>query len=56
MARYTVTVRTPMSPEDAFDFLADLRNFEEWDPGVERAEQVEGDGHVARHDHGSAGW
>jgi carbon monoxide dehydrogenase subunit G len=44
MARYTVTVRTRKTPEEAFDFLADLRNFADWDPGVERTEQVEGDG------------
>lgn len=44
MARYTTTVRTPRSPEDAFAFMADLRNFVEWDPGVRAAEQVRGDG------------
>jgi carbon monoxide dehydrogenase subunit G len=27
-----------------FTYLADLRNFAEWDPGVRRVEQVEGDG------------
>lgn len=44
MARYTVSVRTPRSQEDAFDYLADLRNFAEWDPGVVAASQVDGDG------------
>jgi hypothetical protein len=44
MARYIVHVRTPMSPVDAFDYMADLANFTEWDPGVDRVEQVEGDG------------
>ena len=34
MARYTVSIRTDRSPEDAFDYVADLRNFAEWDPGV----------------------
>lgn len=44
MARYSTTIRTPMSPTEAFAYMADLRNFEEWDPGVQRARQVDGDG------------
>jgi carbon monoxide dehydrogenase subunit G len=44
MARYRTTIRTPRTPEDAFAFMADLRNFESWDPGVRRAIQVDGDG------------
>ena len=44
MARYVVHVRTPRSPSAAFAYMADLRNFAEWDPGVVRAEQTEGDG------------
>ncbi len=44
MARYKVTVETPMTPEDAFDYMADLRNFGEWDPGVSSAKLVKGDG------------
>lgn len=44
MAQYVTTVRTPRSPEDAFAYMADLRNFAEWDPGVRAAEQVRGDG------------
>lgn len=44
MAKYVTTVRTPKSQEDAFAYLADLRNFAEWDPGVRSAEQVRGDG------------
>ncbi|MFP5489364.1 MAG: SRPBCC family protein [Acidimicrobiia bacterium] len=44
MARYVTTVRTPKSQEDAFAYLADLRNFAEWDPGVREAQQVRGDG------------
>lgn len=43
MARYVTRVKTTMSPEDAFDFMADLRNFEAWDPGVSSSEQVDGD-------------
>ena len=44
MARYVVSVRSSQSPEEAFAYMADLRNFAEWDPGVVAAEQVEGDG------------
>ena len=43
MARYVVHVLSPRSPAEAFEYMADLSNFAEWDPGVERAEQVEGD-------------
>lgn len=44
MARYRMRVRTDLSPSEAFAFMADLRNFAEWDPGVSSAEQVGGDG------------
>lgn len=44
MARYVTTVPTPLSPEQAFAFMADVRRFTEWDPGVVRAVQVTGDG------------
>ena len=44
MARYRTTVRTDMAPAEAFAFMADLRNFEDWDPGVQRATQVDGTG------------
>jgi carbon monoxide dehydrogenase subunit G len=44
MARYVVQVRTPMPRAEAFAYMADLRNFAEWDPGVDWVEQVEGDG------------
>lgn len=44
MAQYTVHVRTPRPPADAFEFMADMTNFEDWDPGVERAVQAQGAG------------
>jgi carbon monoxide dehydrogenase subunit G len=44
MARYTTTVRTSRSPEDAFTYMADLRNFADWDPGVTKVVQIEGSG------------
>lgn len=44
MARYVTTVRTAWSPDEAFAFMADLRNFARWDPGVRRVVQVDGAG------------
>lgn len=44
MARYLMHVRTPMPPDEAFAYMADLSNFAEWDPGVDRVEQVQGEG------------
>lgn len=44
MARYVVNVSSPRPPDVAFDYMADLRNFAEWDPGVHHVEQVEGEG------------
>jgi carbon monoxide dehydrogenase subunit G len=44
MARYLMHVRTPMSPSEAFAYMADLNNFAKWDPGVDRVVQVQGDG------------
>jgi hypothetical protein len=44
MARYVVSVRSPKSPAESFAYMADLTNFAEWDPGVVKVNQVEGDG------------
>ncbi|MCH9721067.1 MAG: SRPBCC family protein, partial [Actinomycetia bacterium] len=44
MARYVTKVRTSRTPQEAFAYLADLRNFAEWDPGVKAVKQVEGSG------------
>ncbi|MFM7062122.1 MAG: SRPBCC family protein [Actinomycetes bacterium] len=44
MARYVTTISSPRSPEDAFAYMADLRHFADWDPGVKRVAQVDGDG------------
>ena len=44
MARYLVQISSPLSPPDAFAYMADLNNFAEWDAGVRRVEQVDGDG------------
>ncbi len=40
MASYETVIHSPMSPKAAFDYMADLRNFSEWDPGVKKATQV----------------
>ncbi len=44
MARYVTKVRTARAPEEVFAYMADLRNFAEWDPGVKAAKQVQGSG------------
>jgi len=44
MATYKTTVRSTMSAHEAFAFMADLRNFAVWDPGVVKVTQVQGDG------------
>lgn len=44
MATYVTTIATPRSPQDAFDYMADLRHFAEWDPGIERVDQTVGTG------------
>ncbi len=44
MARYTTRIRSPHPPETAFAYLADLRNFADWDPGVRAVSQVAGEG------------
>ncbi|MBU3749785.1 MAG: hypothetical protein FGM52_04940 [Mycobacterium sp.] len=42
MARYVTTVKTAKTQQDAFAYMADLRNFAEWDPGVKAVRQVKG--------------
>lgn len=44
MPHYRTTVRTPWSQQRAFDYLADLEHFADWDPGVKRSVQVGGGG------------
>lgn len=43
MARYVTTVRTAQTPAEVFAYMADLRNFAQWDPGVKKVVQVKGD-------------
>lgn len=44
MARYVTTVRTAKTPQEVFAYMADLRNFANWDPGVKAVKQVKGSG------------
>ena len=44
MARYVTTMRTAKTPKQVFAYMAYLRNFAEWDPGVKAVTQVEGSG------------
>jgi hypothetical protein len=43
MARYIVTISTPLSPAEAFAYMANLENFAKWDPGVARSVRTRGD-------------
>ncbi len=43
MAHYIARVKTLMSAERAFAYMSDLRNFEDWDPGVVDSKQVLGE-------------
>lgn len=44
MARYVTTIKSSKSPEEAFRYMSDLRNFSEWDRNIIKVEQVEGNG------------
>jgi carbon monoxide dehydrogenase subunit G len=44
MARYVTKVRTDRPADEVFAYMADLRNFAEWDPGVKKVVQISGDG------------
>lgn len=40
MARYVTTVKTARTPQNVFAYMADLRNFTEWDPGVKAVKRA----------------
>lgn len=44
MARFIAHVHTTLEADDALAYMADLRHFAEWDPGVTKVDQVAGDG------------
>lgn len=43
-ASYTAVIDSALPVDEAFSYMADVRNFAEWDPGVSSSEQVEGEG------------
>jgi carbon monoxide dehydrogenase subunit G len=43
LPRYSTSVPTKWSPAAAFAFMADVRNFARWDPGVESVSAIGGD-------------
>src|SRR4051794_14127591 len=44
MPHFSTRIKTSRPPSDAFGYLADVRNFSEWDPGTSSSVQVRGDG------------
>lgn len=42
MAHYRTSIQSSKSAGEAFAYMSDLRNFDEWDPGTVSAEQVMG--------------
>jgi hypothetical protein len=44
MARYVTTIPSSKTPAEAFAYMADLRNFAEWDRNIIKVEQIEGNG------------
>jgi hypothetical protein len=43
MARYSTRIASHLTQPEAFRYMADLRNFPRWDPGVRAARLLEGD-------------
>ncbi len=41
MPHYAADVKSSMSPEELFDYMADFSNAEEWDPGTVSAKRVD---------------
>ncbi len=44
MAHYEVTIPSPLSQQEAFERLAPVERFIEWDAGITAAKQIDGDG------------
>ena len=43
MAHYVTTVPSSKTPEEAFAYMSDIRNFALWDKGIKKIDQVVGD-------------
>jgi hypothetical protein len=50
MAVYVEIIPTPLSPERAFAYMANLDNFPKWDPGTKSSVHVSGEGANAIYD------
>ena len=46
MAQYITTLSTPLSTQDAFAYMEDLRNLRFWDPGTDGVKRITGRGGV----------
>jgi Polyketide cyclase / dehydrase and lipid transport len=44
MAHFATTVPSSKSPEEAFAYMSDIRNFAQWDKGIIKIDQIVGDG------------
>lgn len=44
MAQYITTVPSSKTPEEAFAYMSDIRNFALWDKGIIKIDQIVGDG------------
>ncbi len=40
MARYTTTIESSLTPDEAFAYMADFSNAQEWDPSVAEAKRL----------------
>ena len=40
MAHFVTSVKTSLNQDEAFDYMTDLRNLADWDPGVSSSEMV----------------
>jgi Polyketide cyclase / dehydrase and lipid transport len=43
VAKYTTSVKSPLSVEEAFAAVSDVARFQEWDPGVLAGKRVKGE-------------
>ena len=44
MAHYATTIPSSKTPEEAFAYMSDIRNFAQWDKGIIKIDQIVGDG------------
>jgi hypothetical protein len=44
MAHYVTTIPSSKTPEEAFAYMSDIRNFAQWDKGIIKIDQIVGEG------------